>query len=228
MNEMAKTLEDITIEIPSSVHRDGILHLVKNVMLEHEPVMKAKRLTWEVAHEGWGQNVDVCLAENGHSNIAIYKNNEIVGLRLGHILETSTLDPNFGFYDSIAGASEGSRLFASFVNGLTSDWRNVLVQNGQTCEKILHLMTLCVRPDFGQRGLALAMTQENLSTAKAKGCGYATVVATNWMSQRVFEKLNFRVAGVRLYSEFCDKSGEPMLDIKDPKNPCMKWMVKEL
>jgi len=73
------------------------------------------------------------------------------------------------------------------------------------------------------------MTKENIDGAKLeKACDYCTCVATNWMSQRVFEKLQFRTVGVVTYDEYCNENGKPIFDVNEPKNPCMKWMVKEL
>jgi len=225
---MAKNLsDDITIQVPTADHRDGILLLIKDVMLPHEPIEKVMEFTWDEVHKGWEDMVEDCI-ENGHCHVATNKNNEVVGARLGRILETKNLDPNFGLYDWMDGPEEKSHRFATAFNELTSNWRHVLVKNGKTCEKVLQFMTLCVRPDCGKKGIGVAITQENLSAAKAKGIDYCSVVATNWMSQRVFEKCHFREAGVRVYLEYCDESGKPIFDVRDPENPCMKWMVKEL
>jgi len=150
---MASNLSGLSIVIPTLAHQEGILLLIKNVMLKDEPIEKSMKLNWEDVREGWEETVKDCIT-NGHSHVTLNQNNEVIGARLGRILDTKIIPHNFGLYDWMDGPTENSRLFASAFNELTSDWYNILIKtNGNRSEKILQFMTLCVRPDYGQEEL---------------------------------------------------------------------------
>lgn len=161
--------------------------------------------------------------------MAVNGNNEVVGARLSRVYDVERMDSRVGLFDFISGPSEKSQSNAIAFNRVSENWKNDLIKsNGCPSKKLLLFAALCVRPDFGKRGIGEAMSKENLIKAKSDGCDYCAVVATNWMSQRVFEKCGFRTACKIAFDEYCNKEGEPVFDMKGSKNTCMKWMIKEL
>jgi ribosomal protein S18 acetylase RimI-like enzyme len=215
--------DDLRVVIASSIHRDGILQIAERVFNKDEPVRVALNVQWDTVKDDWEKLVDACL-EKGHSHVAVNKENEVVGIRLSRIIELTQLSPNESFNNFLAPGGA-----CQMEDQLTKDWATVLVdENGQTCKKLLQFLALSVHPDYGGRGLAVKMCEENMKLAKRLACEYCSEVASNWISQRVFEKLGFKTVNSIVFDDFYNSNGERQIEMQDKRNVAAKWFVKKL
>jgi ribosomal protein S18 acetylase RimI-like enzyme len=216
-------LDTVRIIIALPEHRDQILHLAEHFYIKSEPVRVAMNVQWADVREGWEKLVDGCL-KNPHSHVAINNKNEVVGFRLSRILNLDTMSHNESINDFLPLGH-----IRTIEDLLTVDWADVLVdEQGKTCKKLLQFLSLSVRPDYGGRGLAAAMCKENMALGKQVGCEWCSVVGSNWMSQRVFEKLEFYTKARIKFEDMKDERGDIMFEVKDPKQIGSRWQIKKL
>jgi len=74
----------------------------------------------------------------------------------------------------------------------------------------------------------MKMCEENLAVGKQLGCVLAAVIASNWKSQRVFEKLGFETVETFYFANFRDENGKLIMNLEDPAQKCTKFYVKNL
>jgi len=209
---------DIRIEIARPVHRDGILRLAEKDFIRREPVSVAQKVTWDSSRAMWEKFVDDALMEP-YSHLATSHSNEVIGFRLSRILDMDKYAPGDSIFDYVEPG-----VLRTILDHVSKDWAKFLVNDkGEKCKKVLHFLCLGVHADYGGKGLAEKMCRENLALAEELGCEYCVVIGSNWMSQRVFEKLGFDVIGSAEYTEF-----KHLVDVTDPKQKFSKAYVKKL
>jgi len=193
------------------------LHLAEN-FIQGEPVSAALKVTWDSTRPTWEIFVDDALTVP-YSHLATNASNEVIGFRLSRILDMDNYTPGDSIFECVEPG-----VVRTILDHVSKDWDKFLVNDqGEKCKKVLQFTALAVRPDYGGKGLAEKMCRENLALAEELGCEYCIVIGSNWMSQRVFEKLGFDVIGSAEYAEF-----KHLVEVTDPRQKFSKAYVKKL
>lgn len=212
-----KMQDEIRYVVADQSHRDGILALVKNVFVQREPITSSFGHTWEESKDEWEGAVNLALA-HPQTHVALNGSNEIVGFRLSRVMDMSKLKPGDSIYEWLTGETR------TMADHLTRNWPTYL----KNSKKIMQFMMLCVHPKYGGKGIGIRMCEENLALAKKLGCDSCSVVASNWMSQKIFEKMGFTIVEDMSYDDFRDANGELIVKMKDPSQKRVKFYVMKL
>jgi len=209
--------DEIRIIIAQPEHRQAIVKLIETSFVPFEPIEVALGYKWEDARNAWEEMTDASL-KSPCSHVAINSKNEVIGYRLSRIVDMEKMQPITPLFESLSGH------IRTIADAVTSKWLSQMPRPG----RMLQFMAMCVRPDYGGRGIAQKMCGENLALGKQLGCVIATVIASNWKSQRVFEKSGFEAVETFSYENFRDENGKLILNLEDPAQKCAKFYVKKL
>jgi ribosomal protein S18 acetylase RimI-like enzyme len=210
--------DEVRIVIAQPQHRNGILKLAETALIPYEPVEAALEVTWEEARDSWEKLADACV-QHPHSHVAVNVKGEVVGFRLSRILEMEKVSPKDSMYEWLMAGH-----MKTIADQVTRNWPSVVPRKG----KVLQFLALCVDPAYGGRGIAMELVKENLALGKKLGCHTAVVVASNWKSQRVFEKAGFTTIEKLLFTDFKDERGEQIIEMKDPKTTSVPFYIMSL
>jgi len=215
--------DNIQIKIATLDHRDGILYLIENVFCKNSPVLSSLKKPWNSVKKAWEKTVDECLVYP-HSHVAVDIQNKVIGFRLSRILNLENYHPKDSIYENLFAGP-----VRDYIDDLSKDWSKLLIdKNNRLCKIVLQFVALAVDPEFGGKGVAVQMCEANLEMAQKLGCEYCLVVGSNWMAQRVFEKLGFETVNSVKYADILDDNGRQRFEIDDPKQVGAKFQIKEL
>jgi len=209
----------ITIVKATPEHSDQVLRLLEESFSPREPLTSSIGIKWS---SGFGSKIKDCVAE-GYSFVALDPSGRVVGCRISTIRKIErNLDPEPDFI-AMREDNEKSKLLKSIFQSLMAGWTKELLD----CQVVLDFVLMCVEEKYGGKGIAAKLVNRSLELAKELGVDYVYAIATNWKSQRVFDKLNFTTMRTKNYDEFVDENGQPRLEMNDGST-CVKWMVKKI
>jgi len=209
--------DEIRIIVARPEHRFAIVNLAETSFVPFEPVEVALGSKWEHERNEWEKFAESGL-ENPCCHVAINSKNELIGFRMSQIVDMEKMQPTTPFFESSSGH------LRTIADAVTAKWLSQMPRPG----RMLQFLAMCVRPDYGGRGIALKMCEENLALGKQLGCVLGAVIASNWKSQRVFEKLGFETVETFYFANFRDENGKLIMNLEDPAQKCTKFYVKNL
>lgn len=214
--------EEIRIVTAGPEHTPQVLQLLKDEFLPREPLASSIGYTWDELGPHFATKMGAVI-EEGYTFVALNSAGRVVGCRISskkEIEKDKVPEPD---YIELSGDTEKVNLLRSIFNALMKGWTKELPDS----HVVLEFMLMCVAKDYGQRGIAERLVQKSLALAEELQVDYVYTIATNWRSQRVFDKLSFTTLRVKNYDEFVDENGKPKLTMTDGST-CMKWMVKKI
>jgi len=213
--------EEISVVKATPEHSDQVLRLLEESFVPREPLCMAVDSVWEDFLPGFLHMKEV--VNEGHSFVALNPASRVVGCRISTLLKIPrNVEPEPNLID-IAGDSEKLTILMSVFRSFLAGWTKELPD----CHVALEFILMCVEEQYGGKGIAGELVKKSLALAEELKVDYVYTVATNWKSQKVFEKLKFTTIRMKNYDEFVDEDGKPLLKMKDGST-CVKWMVKKI
>jgi len=214
--------EEINVVKAGVEHSTELLRLLRESFCTREPLCVALEMKWGEDFCGLASNIDKLINE-GYSFVAINPVGRVVGCRLSTILEIDRDKVPEPEYMQLQSDTPRKLILVSIFNTLMKGWTKELLD----CHVVFEFMMMCVEEKYGGKGIAQKLVNRSLKLAEELQVDYVYTIATNWLSQKVFDKLNFTVIRTKNYDEFKDDAGNPLLQMKEGST-CLKWMVKKI
>jgi len=206
----------------------SVIKLLDENFFPDEPLFRSLGMT--LANTSWLKDMYVKALKDGSSVVAVNKEGELMGVRVGKV--TRRADWAAWFEDRIGGIFNSMpfllpkklKILMKFMGPAWLDFKPYKILSELPCEVMYDDKAVCSARWHGVKGLGTELVRRSEEVARGRGCTHTYAIVTGKYSAKIFDKLGHTLLKAVKYADFKDSNGELYLKDTREHDECMIYL----